>query len=353
VILYLTFDGLPFPPGCGHILDRADLILTMSEFSVNVMAKCLPDTSTSKLGGYLYGPADTERFKPISRESKAELRRDLLPEWMPQNAFLLGWIGRNQWRKQVWLLYKVIHYLRTGAYLVCRGCGRVSLYDWDPIRQCHLKESGGVLESRPGYEYDKCIHCNSLDVEEARPLSDVFLWCHMAEEPEPSWPLSWLEQQWGLRRDRDLYYTPNYGLKSALAPSDVPMLYQLWDGLLYLSGGEGFGSPAWEAMCSALPLVYTNYSAHAEFASRAAAGLPVGGILQPEDKSCIWRMVADVPQTIQAVRRLYFDQTLAQKLGANGRSFAERFTTDIQGEEWHRIFQRMRGAGVETGQAAA
>ncbi len=116
------------------------------------------------------------------------------------------------------------------------------------------------------------------------------------------------------------------------------MLYRIWDGLLFLSGGEGFGLPAWEAMCSALPVVYTNYSAHGEFLSRADAGLPVGGILQPEAKTCIWRMVADVPQAVEAVRKLYFDRALARRLGENGRSFAEQFAIETQVAAWHRTF---------------
>jgi glycosyltransferase involved in cell wall biosynthesis len=176
-------------------------------------------------------------------------------------------------------------------------------------------------------------------VEQAQPLEDVFLWCHTADEPDEPWPLRRLEQQFGVHRDRDLYYTPGHGLKSALAPEDVPMLYRIWDCLLYLSGGEGFGLPAWEAMCAALPVVYTNYSAHGEFLSRGNAGLPVGGILQPEPKTCIWRMVADVPQAVEAIRRLYFDRKLARELGANGRRFAGGFGIGTQVEAWHETFQ--------------
>ena len=289
LILYVNFDGLPMPPDYGPILNYADLIFTMSEFSIEVVARCLPMVARGKLG-YRNSPADLGRFGPATELTRAEMRRDLLPPWMPQEAFLLGWIGRNQWRKQVWVLYKVLHYLRTGEYLVCPACGRVSLFDWDPAQQAHLEQPGHVLETRPGYRYDACGHCGSPSVEKAKPLNDVFLWCHMADEPEEAWPARVLEWQFGLRRDRDLYYTPGHGLKSALSTDDVPMLFRIWDCLLYLSGGEGFGLPAWEAMCSALPVVYTNYSAHGKFLSRGQAGLPVGGLLQPEPKNCIWRM---------------------------------------------------------------
>ena len=241
-----------------------------------MVACCVPAVAGEKLG-HRYSPADLERFAPVWNEVRVEMRRDLFPTWMPQNAFVPGWVGRNQWRKQNWVLYKVLHYLRTGQYLVCRRCGRVSLFDWDPARQLHLNADWAVsessfhgrtlqsppglhlnaerqvLESRPGYRYDVCAHCGSGEVEQARPLEDVFLRCHTPEEPEEAWPLRWIEAQFGVHRDRDLFYTPGHGLKSALALEDVPMLYRIWDCLLYLSGGEGFGLPAWEAMCAPYP----------------------------------------------------------------------------------------------------
>jgi glycosyltransferase involved in cell wall biosynthesis len=101
----------------------------------------------------------------------------------------------------------------------------------------------------------------------------------------------------------------------------MPTLYQLWDCLLYLSGGEGFGLPSWEA------------------------GLAVDGVLQPENKTGYWRMIADVPQAIAAVRKLYFNRELGSQFGANGRSFVQEYTLEIQAERWHQIFQRLRSSG--------
>ena len=340
---HVNFDGLPVPSSWCSFLRHADLIFTKSEFAKDVLATAVPGLPAEK-AGYLYSPADTKRFAPVSTETKAALRRDLLPAWMKPDGFILGWIGRNQWRKQVWLLYKVIHYLRRGAYLVCSRCGRVSPFDWDPSRQS-FSEAGGVstaAEARPSYRYDCCHHCGGADVQKAGPIEDAYLWLHMPEdEVEKDWPVDLLEQQFGLRRDRDIFYTAGCASKAALPPDSMPALYNLWDALLYLSGGEGFGLPAWEAMCCGLPAVYTNYSSHAEFLGRGRAGLPVSGILQPERDTCIWRMIADVPQTIEAVRKLYFDRGLRVELSSNGRAFAERFAAEAQAERWHEIFQKV------------
>jgi glycosyltransferase involved in cell wall biosynthesis len=159
------------------------------------------------------------------------------------------------------------------------------------------------------------------------------------DDPFADWPLERLERDFGAQRGQDVHYTEGYGIKAALAPTDMPVLYQLWDALLCLSGSEGFGLPAWEAMCSALPVIYSDYSAPAEYLGAANAGLPVGGFLQPEARSEFWRMIADVPTAIEAVRRLYFDRKLGRTLGSNGRTFVDRFGTEIQVEKWHEIFQ--------------
>ena len=354
LVLYLKIDGFPIPAAAGPILNKADLIVTMSERSRSELMSCCPSIEPGKVD-YVYSPADTSRFTPVSDPEKMQLRESLLPDWMPKGAFLLGWVGRNRWRKQVWLLYKVIHYLRCGKYLVCSDCERVSLFDWDPLGRCHLDEAKCVLESRPGYKYDVCGHCGSSRVQSAEPLRDIFLWLHMPQDdPLGDWPLRWLEHEFGVQRDQDVYYTEGCGMNAALAPADMPTLYQLWDGLLYLSGAEGFGLPAWEAMCSALPVVYTNYSSHAEFLGDAQAGLPVEGILQPENKTGFWRMIADVPQAIAAVGEIYFNRELGRTLGANGRSFVQRYTPEIQAERWHGIFQRIRtGAATEISKCAS
>ncbi len=353
LILYVNFDGIPVPRTWFSYLRDADLIFTKSEFSRDVLASAVPEIPPSQLS-YQYSPADVVRFKPVSSEEKASLRRDLLPSWMAQDSFILGWVGRNQWRKQNWVLFKVIHYLRTGAYLVCQRCARVSLLDWDPSRQRHLEGAEGQLGSRPGWKGDICQHCGAAEIKRAEPLPNIYLWLHMPEEPELVWPPELLEQQFGLQRGRDIHYTEGHGPKAELAPKDMGTLFSLWDGLLYLTGGEGFGLPAWEAMCCGLPVVYTNYSSHAEFLGRANAGLPVGGILQPEPQTCIWRMLADVPQAVEAVRRLYFDADLRTALSRNGRSFAERFAPDVQVERWHNVFQQLlkrpsKAEGVGTG----
>jgi hypothetical protein len=115
LLLYINYDGIPLPPIHGPALNQADRIITMCDFSKQVVLSCLPAVRPDKLDS-LYSPAGIKRFSPRPVVEGAEGRRELLPEWMPPDSYVLGWVGRNQWRKQGWLPYQLIHHLRTGDY---------------------------------------------------------------------------------------------------------------------------------------------------------------------------------------------------------------------------------------------
>ena len=186
------------------VFRNADLIVTCSSFSRKVLVTACPALESKT--DYMYSPADIERFKPASEEDKKSLREDLLPDWMPRDAFILGWIGRNQWRKQTWLLYAVLHYLRSGKYSICQNCARITLIDWHPGLQRHRDE---VKSDGPG-ELPVCQYCRSNEVQRAEPLTDIFLWLHLMDKKgEGDWPLTELEYQFNVRPGRDLHYTEN------------------------------------------------------------------------------------------------------------------------------------------------
>lgn len=245
---------------------------------------------------------------------------------MPPNSFILGWVGRNQWRKQLWVMFDVLRLLRTGAYQVCRTCGSVFSF---------------------GKRRLEC--CSSHQIERATPLSDVYLWMHLPNGKERGpWQLGTLEKLYDMLPGRDVHYTDGCSSDAHLSPTDMAQLYQLWDVFLFLSGGEGFGVPAWEAMSTGLPVVYTDYSSHAEFVGKACGELAVSGTMQPEPASCVFRMVAHVDEAVEAVRRIYFDRELRTTLGENGRRFVLEHGLDASAGRWHSLLSDVVGNKVDT-----
>lgn len=343
LVLYVNFDGYPIPDQMGPILDNADLIITVSYFAADVIRKYLPAVQTTKLCT-MYCPADTERFAPLTSDDKKQLRSDCFPSWMPQEAFVVGWNGRNQWRKQIWLAYEVISVVRNGGYLVCDRCYAVDLdnirYEiGNAKRNSETKSGDGV--AHPNMK--RCNNCGGNELSVAEPLSNIFLWNHMAkDDPQADWPLDLLEFQYQVKEGHGIHYTEGLGMRSQLSPADMPCLYQMWDCLLFLSGGEGFGMPAWEAMASGIPIVYSDHTSHAEFLNQANAGIPVGGILQPQMGNCIRRMIANSGSAVAAVRRLYLNRKQGLQFGNNGRKFVDGYNLNAECSRWHHLLKNLK-----------
>jgi glycosyltransferase involved in cell wall biosynthesis len=318
LVLYVNFDGVPVPAGYETLLD-ADLLVTLSDFSRCAYLKSLPINKRNDAHvDVLYCPADTTRFQPS--DDHDSVRSANRPPWMAKNAFVLGWIGRNQWRKQTWIPYDLISRLRFGMYRFCARCGGVT---------CKKKS-----DKMP--DQGRCGGCDWVDGKEMR---DIVLWLHFPTGKERGpWHLEDLERTYGVLPGHDIYYTDGCSPTAHLTPEAMPALYQCFDTLLMLSGGEGFGLPAWEAMAAEVPVVYTDYSSSAEFLSKAQAGVGVSGILQPEPGTSILRMIPDVAECIAAIRRLYFGRDEARRLGRNGRTFVQGFTKHMLAEEWNRRF---------------
>jgi glycosyltransferase involved in cell wall biosynthesis len=340
LLLYTKIDSPERLPEFKDKLRKAHSIVTMSAAAKDLLMSCIGDHSDCLLA-HCYPPADLERFAPISEEERVQLRKEVCPVSMPEDAFIIGWIGLNRWRKQLWIPLKVIHYLKSGNYLVCDSCGRVSLFDWHPLTRTHSRSPEDVLESRPSFTFTECIHCGSRDVEKAHPLPNIFLWMHMPQgDTGEDWPFEYLAWEFGVVPNEDLLFTPGYTVRAALTPENLATLYLLWDCLLYLSGSEAFGLPTWEAMAVGLPVIYTNTQFHCEHLNAAAAGIGVGGILQPERRSGHLQMIADVPQALKALRDLYFSRTLRWTLGDNGRTYVKKFGRNQMVEYWNPLLHQ-------------
>jgi glycosyltransferase involved in cell wall biosynthesis len=343
LVLYLKIDDLPLLTSVEPLLSRADLVVTMSRFSMDALKSQFPRLMNL---AYIYPPADINAFAPLQAEEKRDLREDIFPPWIDQNAFVLGWVGKPRWRKQMWALYEVIRYVRTGNYINCCDCDRITLLPEGTV-STHVPPSSSRCPT--DLDFPKCARCLSRNVRPAQALLDVILWLHTPhDEAGSDWPTRLLEEEYQVEPNRDIFYTEGLERDAAVRPEDMPSLYQAWDALLDLSGSEGLALPLWEAMSASLPLICTNYSSPAEYLNGASAGIPVEGDLQPEARSGFFRFVPDVASAVEAVHRIYYDRGLGQTLGKNGRAFVAKYTTKTQVETWCRLLRQIASGSEGT-----
>ncbi len=342
VVLYVNVDGIPCLPLTESALLAADRIVATTHFGRHAIQEAAISLK-SRMIDVIYHPTDLQRFRPCSAHEKRELRTSLTPAGVSPSAFILGWVGVDQWRKQIWLPYKVISHIRKGGYCECRCCGRVSLMYWDPAGKCFPEDNGRPLhDNNPSVPLAECCHCGSVDIHRGKALDDVVLWLHTTSNEDLGWSLPQLHRTYDLREGVDIVYTPGISSTRVVATDKMPQLYRLWDALLYLSGGEGFGLPVWEAISCGIPVVYSDYSGHAELLRQSGCGLSVSGILQPEHRSGILRMVAHADRAVDQVLKLYRTPALRCDMGRAGAEWVAQYQKESIASKWHELFNEHR-----------
>lgn len=182
-----------------------------------------------------------------------------------------------------------------------------------------------------------CPICGHKEWARASPLENIKIWLHTPVGKEAGcWNLSDLEDIYGLVEGKDVIYSNMCDSRSHFSPGQMPSLYQSWDALLFLSGGEGFGVPVIEALASGLPVVYTDYSSHAGIMKDANSGIAVPCFLQPEPGNSILRAVPDIYAAADAIKRLTVADSSNTLRGA-ARMVASQYSIPTVSKLWQSI----------------
>lgn len=341
LITYYTIDGSPytgisFNPGqsseWGSKLVKADRIVTMTEFGQKVL-NALPELKDKKID-VIYHPMDITRFRCLNESEKREERKRLYSGHIDPNSFVIGWIGRNQFRKQNHKMWEVLHYLKHGDYIECSACNRITVkeYDW-ATRQ----SIPGRHRYEEGYSYEHCWYCKSKDIRLGNALKDVYLWQHMSRTDQGyNYPLH--SKIWDI--DDRVIISGSDNPSKGLTPKLLADLISTWDCFLYLTGGEGFGVPAFEALMSGVPVVYSNYSSHPDFCKHGGLPVRVGEFI-PEFAFGINRSICDTGDAVRQLLYAYRNRDALKALGLKGREFALQKNVTSIANQWYTMFKEL------------
>lgn len=340
LICYYTIDGTPYHGGWfdknksewGQKLIQSDRLVVLTPWGEDVLHKSCPELKNKPID-VIYHPVDVNRFKVLSETEKMIYRRNIFASNIPLDAFILGWIGRNQFRKQNHKMWEVLRYITKGEYISCNDCGRYTCFEYDHAARAPRK-IGTLMKYESNYNYTFCWYCRSQNITKGEPKSDIYLWLHM-NPTDPGWNPQLHSRMWDVE-DRCIA-TGDLSSCKGIPPEKLAQLISTWDGMLYLSGGEGFGIPAFESMMCGVPLIYTNYSSHADFAKYG--GLPVRVDFIPEMAFGIHRSIADTNHAVEQCMWAYNNRKEFKDLGLKGRAFALTKTLDTIVDAWHNMFQ--------------
>ena len=314
-IQYMPIDGTPTPQRYKKIINDADTSIVCSNFGAEAV-----EDLTGRRPEMVYHGVDANLFHKYSNEKKQQLRREVSESIM--DKFIIGWVGKDQTRKNPWNLFEVIYFLSSGNYVTCNCCGRVTRGEYNRQKR--------ALVSMP----TSCKHCRSEDVAVAEPMDNAVLWMHAYNQPNIGWDFNLHRDMYNL--GDKVIFTTKLTQDDGLKVAEMANLYNMFDVFTSLSGGEGFGIPLIEAQACGVPVVYTNYSGQAEIC--VEGGLSVDCELYPEPISSIDRGMADINHAIEQFAKLYKDKELYGDLSQKGRlEMLTSFDHDLLATQHHEI----------------
>lgn len=225
---------------------------------------------------------DTDLFHPLpTYQDHLDARKHLTNKPIPEEAFLIGVVGRNQPRKRLDL---------TMAYFA----------EW--------------------------IHNHDVP--------DAYLYLHTAPTGERACDIRSLAKYHQLEGRLIL---AEMATGQGIPDTDMAHVYQALDCYLSTTQGEGWGLPALEAMASGVPCILPDWAAFGDWAKDAAIMVPcTSTALSAPLNASPYTLggVVDRAGVIQALDKLYTPKHRRRyygKYGAKGRALAETLTWERTG----------------------
>ena len=313
LIMHVPVDGAPLPDHWAPGLQGADRVVAVTEYGTRALEPLI-----GRREDFIYHGVDTQVFTPMSRETRREKRPE--EAGMTRDTFVFGFVGHSQWRKQNWNMFMLTRYLLDGAWAKCLGCHRIIP---DPLDDIYVRPA------KPK-EYQRCPHCQA-NTERGTPRN-VALWYHTFERANVEFVPTRLKNLWGL--DGHVIFSSDMKADSGLRDAEMPYLFKMFDAYLALSGGEGFCIPIVEAYASGVPVLYTDYSGHAEVGAFAGRAVDFC-CLQPNTVEPVHRAIVDMGSAIKEALILIDDREVYDNhVTAGLKAAREVFSWDLVAKQW-------------------
>jgi glycosyltransferase involved in cell wall biosynthesis len=255
-VAYVPTDAGPLPIRAVGYLEQADAVVAPTHYGRRVLTEALSGLEVC----VAYHGVDSTVIRPLHDRVTI---RDALGLG---DRFVVGYVGKNQPRKQIPALVK------------------------------------GFAQFAAWHE-------------------DAFLYLHTDQDPR-GWHVPDLIARHGLV-DRTIV-TPSLSVSSGLPDERLNELYNAFDVFVLPSSGEGFGLPLLEAMAAGVPVVTTNESSNRELAEGRGLLIDVKTFITGTALN-LEIPLPDEEDIAAKLEMLYRDPDLRAELAAQGRRFAEEW----------------------------
>ena len=305
---YYPLDSGPIMRSCVPVLQRTEINVACAYYGQELMAEAVPDKPVEMI----YLGVDTGVYRPLHdetfgrRDGEAEIlgsgisvegsdgpregERSASGSLHPSSfilhpsepEFVVGFVGRNQPRKQIPVLIKAF----------ARFC---------------------------------------------RDKPDAFLYLHTAPR-DAGWDLPELIERYGIKEQCAISYRAT-SIKG-ISDEEMNSIYNSMDVFVLPSNGEGFGMPILEAMAAGVPVVVTDSSASRELAMDRGERIRVAH-WSTACQGNVEIAYPDEDDLVQILERLYRDPERRRQMAKRGREFAEQLDWDCIAAQWDALLQKV------------
>jgi D-inositol-3-phosphate glycosyltransferase len=272
VVGVIAIDGLN-PKGA--LLNSLDHVIFWTKFAQEQAENTgyVGPSSVIQLG------VDRDIYKPMRREDARKafhFDEMLAKRGYAPDTFIVGCVGRNQWRKRLDL---TIQYFAEFVHRV----------------------------------------------------NNAVLWMHVNPCANDAWELQDLARYFGVQKQVLIPQLKATGL-AGVPEKQLAVLYSCLDVLLTTTMGEGFGLPIFEAMACQVPVIAPRWSALGELATKGAILVDCPTIaVHPEQTNTIGG-VPDMEHTVNALATLYDSERVRGTCGLQALALVSEPQFD-----WHTI----------------
>jgi glycosyltransferase involved in cell wall biosynthesis len=202
---------------------------------------------------------------------------------IPDDSFVIGMVGRNQPRKQLPRLLKMLS-IFIRSWIKCSNCGAVIVAKEDDV---------------------KCLNCGSDDINFYPSKDDVYAYLHCSVNDKPGWDIKELISRYNL--NKRVIYPKNNEVGMGVPDRVLADFYNTFDVFTLPTQGEGFGLPILEAMACGTPTVVTDYSGHVDFCGGVSDLIMVSEFIT-DPRTNIERAIVDIDDYIMRMERYYYEE---------------------------------------------
>jgi len=277
LLAYYPTDGGPMKPEWVEMLGKFDAQVCYSNYAERVVIESNGNKRPKNLYQVYHG-VDTEIFRPIN-QSEARIQLGI-----PVDAFVVGMVARNQYRKRFDILCKAF-------------------------------------------------------AEFAKDKPEAKLYIHTAIH-DVGWDIADLIKQTGV----PAILTEGITASKGVPATGLNTIYNTFDVNALISMGDGFGLPVAESMATACPQLVSGHSCLQELVE-GHGGLTVktAAWMMHTGGFNTWGGLSDVGDIVDKLNVLYANKELRMRLAEQAFSFItqEKFTWDFAANEFNRIIKKI------------